>query len=134
MGESMGLLEAHDLEVLTSKTLAHVATIMPDGSPHVAPVWVDAEDGLVLINSPEGRVRLRNLRRDPRVALSVVAEGDLYDNIAVRGRAVEITHDGADAHIDKLAKKYVGRERFGRYEPQRVLVKIAPERIARYRD
>ncbi|HEX2089969.1 MAG TPA: PPOX class F420-dependent oxidoreductase [Actinomycetota bacterium] len=130
----MGLLEAHDLEVLTSKTLAHVATIMPDGSPHVAPVWVDAEDGLVLINSPEGRVRLRNLRRDPRVALSVVAEGDLYDNIAVRGRAVEITHDGADAHIDKLAKKYVGRERFGRYEPQRVLVKIAPERIARYRD
>ncbi len=130
----MALLEDHDIELLTSKTLAHVATVMQDGSPHVAPVWVDAEDGMVLINSPEGRVRLRNVRRDPRVALSVVAENDLYDNIAIRGRVMEITHGGADAHIDKLAKRYMGRERFGQYQPKRVLIKILPERIARYRE
>ena len=130
----MALLEDHDIELLTSKTLAHVATVMQDGSPHVAPVWVDAEDGMVLINSPEGRVRLRNVRRDPRVALSVVAEDDLYDNIAIRGRVVEATDVGADVHIDKLAKRYVGRERFGQYQPKRVLIKILPERISRYRD
>ncbi len=130
----MALLEEHDVGLLTSNTLAHVATIMPDGSPHVAPVWVDAEGDMILINSPEGRLRLRNLRRDPRVGLSVVAADDLYDNIAIRGRAVEITHEGADAHIDKLAKKYMGRDRFGAYEPKRVLIKILPERISRYRE
>lgn len=134
MEANKGPLEDHDVELLTSKTLAHVATLMPDGSPHVAPVWVDAEDGMILINSPEGRVRLRNVRHDPRLALSVVSENDLYDNIAIRGRVVQITQEGADAHIDKLAKRYMGRERFGQYEPRRILIKILPERISRYRE
>jgi PPOX class probable F420-dependent enzyme len=130
----MGLLEEHDVELLTSKTVAHLATVMPDGSPHVAAVWVDAENDLILVNTPEGRVKLRNVRRDPRVAVSVVAQDDLYDSIAIQGRVVEITHEGADAHIDKLAKRYTGRDRFGSYEPKRVLIKIIPERISRFRD
>jgi PPOX class probable F420-dependent enzyme len=128
------MLDEHDIELLTSKALAHFATVMPDGSPHVSPVWIDYEDGLILVNTAEGRAKWRNVQRDPRVALSVANADDPYDMIAIQGRVVEMTHEGADAHIDKLSERYTGKTPYGRYRPTRVVVKIRPERISRMRD
>jgi PPOX class probable F420-dependent enzyme len=128
------MLEDHDIELLTSKALAHFATVMSDGSPHVSPVWIDYEDGMILVNTAEGRAKWRNIQRDPRVALSVANADDPYDMIAIQGRVVEMTHEGADAHIDKLSERYRGKTPYGRYVPKRVLLKIVPERIGRMRD
>ncbi len=128
------MLTDHDVELLTSKALAHFVTLMPDGSPHVSPVWIDSQDGMVLVNTAEGRVKYRNVRRDPRVAVSVVSPDDPYDTVAIRGRVVEITREGAEAHIDSLSERYTGRTPYGRYVPKRVLLKIRPERINRMRD
>ena len=128
------MLDEHDIELLTSKALAHFATVMPDGSPHVSPVWIDYEDGTILVNTAEGRTKWRNVRRDPRVALSVVNADDPYDTITILGRVVEMTHEGADAHIDKLSERYTGKTPYGQYRPRRVMLKILPERISRIRD
>ncbi len=128
------MLDEHDIELLTSKALAHFATVMPDGSPHVAPVWIDYEDGFVLVNTAEGRAKWRNVQRDPRVSLSVVNVDDPYDTTTILGRVVEMTREGADAHIDKLSARYSGKTPYGKYEPKRVLLKIRPERVSRMRD
>ncbi|MBF6600737.1 MAG: PPOX class F420-dependent oxidoreductase [Dehalococcoidia bacterium] len=108
------------------KNFAHVATIMPDGSPQVTPVWVDFDGRHILFNTEEKRVKLRNLRRDPRVTLSVLDMGNPYDFVEFRGRVVEMTTEGADAHIDAMAKKYLGQETypFSRPGDVRVIVKI----------
>lgn len=118
--------------LIEGQNFGHLATLMPDGSPHVSPVWVDHDGTHVLVNSAEGRVKVRNVRRDPRVALSVANQQNPYQMVTIRGRVVEMTHDGADAHIDKLAKKYLGQDTypFRRPEEQRVILKIAPEHIA----
>ncbi|MGN6731214.1 MAG: PPOX class F420-dependent oxidoreductase, partial [Candidatus Binatia bacterium] len=85
---------------------AHLATLMPDGSPQVTPVWVDYDGSHVRVNSAKGRLKDKNMRRDKRVALSIQDPENAYRYIAVRGEVVEITEQGADAHIDALAKKY----------------------------
>ncbi len=120
-----------DIALFLGKNLGHLATLMPDGSPHVAPVWIDYVDGFIVVNTAEGRVKTENMRRDPRVAISVHDQENIYRMVAVRGRVVEMTHDGADEHIDKMGKKYTGNDRYGQYEPKRVLVRIAPEQIGR---
>jgi len=106
---------------------AHLATIMPDGSPQVTPVWVDLDGDRIRVNTAEGRVKPRNLRRDPRVAISVIAPSG-YPSAFVRGRVVDITHAGADAHIDALAKKYLGQDTYPFRQPseQRVILVIEP--------
>jgi PPOX class probable F420-dependent enzyme len=102
---------------------------MPDGRPQVTPVWCDIEGDLVLINSAKGRQKDRNLRRDPRVALSITDPENPYRYLEIRGRVVEITEDGADEHIDKMAKKYLDVDKYPyRQEKEtRVLYKIQPE-------
>ncbi len=127
------MLDDHDIELLTSMALAHFATVMPDGSPHVSPVWIDYEDGMILVNTAEGRVKWRNVQREPRVALSVANADDPYDMTAIQGRVVEMTHEGADKHIDKMSERYTGKTPYGKYVPKRVLLKIRPERISRMR-
>lgn len=106
-----------------------VATLMPDGSPQVTVVWVDTDGQHVIFNTAEGRAKLRNLRRDPRVAITVVDARDPYRQLLVRGRAVEVTQQGADEHIDRLAQKYLGVERYPYRRPgeRRVIVKVVPE-------
>lgn len=118
--------------LIEGQNFGHLATLMPDGSPHVSPVWVDHDGTHVLVNSAEGRVKVRNVRRDPRVALSVANHQNPYQMVTIRGRVVEMTHAGADAHIDKLAKKYLGQDTYPFRRPgeQRVILKIAPEHIA----
>lgn len=117
--------------LLEGKAFAHVATLMEDGSPQVSPVWIDIEDGLILFNTAEGRLKPRNLRRNPRVAVSVTNPDNPYENLLVRGRAVELTHDGADDHVDALAKRYLGADEYPFRQPgeERLIVRVEPEKV-----
>lgn len=121
------------VKLLQEKQIAQLATVMPDGSPQVTPVWVDAEpDGShVLINSAEGRLKTRNTERDPRVAVSVVDAQNPYRFAIIRGEIVERRHEGADAHIDALAKKYLGQDSYPFRQPseQRVILRIKPHHV-----
>ncbi len=114
------------------KALANVGTVMSDGSPQVTPMWFDYDGTLILVNSARGRVKDRNMRRNPAVAVSIVDPDNAYRYVAVRGRVVEITEEGADAHIDRLAKKYLGQDRYPHRRPGevRVTYKIAPQRVS----
>ena len=118
--------------ILGKKTFGHLATMMPDGSPHVSPVWVDVEGNTIVINSAEGRLKDKNVRKDKRVALSVTDPDNPYHSVMIRGRVVEITNDGADRHIDQMAKKYLGQDKYPFRQPgeKRVLYKIEPERVS----
>jgi PPOX class probable F420-dependent enzyme len=105
---------------------------MSDGSPQVTPVWVDFDGKYILVNTAEGRRKPKNIRRDPRVAIDVIAHNDPYQMVTVRGRVVEVTNEGADEHIDKLAKKYLGQDKYPFRAPgeRRVMFKIEPEYVA----
>ncbi len=121
------------LDLFKKKTFAHLATLMPDGSPQVTPVWCDYDGTHVRVNSAKGRIKDRNMRRDPRVALSLQDPDNPYRYLEVKGRIVAITEDGADAHIDSLAKKYIGQDKYPNRSPGevRVLYKIAPEAFSK---
>jgi len=116
-------------DLFSKKAFASLATLMPDGKPQVTPVWCDVEGDLVLINTAKGRQKDRNLRRDPRVALSLIDPDNPYRYLELRGRVVEITEQGAAAHIDKMAKKYLGVDKYPYKNPDevRVIFKIQPE-------
>jgi PPOX class probable F420-dependent enzyme len=119
-------------ELLTRPNFAYLATIMPDGSPQVTPVWCDLDEaGHVLVNTARGRQKERNVRRDPRVALAVADSANPYRYLQIRGRVVELTETGADAHIDRLAKKYLNVEIYPYRRPGevRVILRIRPERV-----
>lgn len=117
-------------KLIDGRNLASVATLMPDGSPQVAPVWVDREGDIVVINATVKRQRYRNLKRDPRVALCVFDLDNLYSKVHIRGRAIEITKDGAEDHIDKLSMKYRGRK-YPDHRPKepRIIIRIEPEHV-----
>src|SRR5580698_5986807 len=100
-------IEGRSEGLLSGKNFANVSTIRKDGSVHTVPVWVDVQDGRPVLNSAEGRAWVRNLERDPRVTLTVQNLENPYEYLEIRGRVGERTHDGADAHIDSLAKKYM---------------------------
>jgi PPOX class probable F420-dependent enzyme len=121
--------------LIEGTNLGNIATVMPDGSPHVVPVWIDYDAGNVLVNTAEGRQKLKNIRHDPRVAMDIVNNDNPYEMVALRGHVVEVTHEGADAHIDKLAKKYLGRDTYPFRQPgeQRVIVRIEPDKVSDYR-
>jgi PPOX class probable F420-dependent enzyme len=114
------------------RAFAHLGTVMADGTPQVTPVWFDCEGTLFRVNSARGRVKDRNMRRNPGVALSIVDPENPYRYVAIRGRVVEITEVGADHHIDRLAQKYLGQDRYPhrRGGEVRVMYKIAPERVS----
>jgi PPOX class probable F420-dependent enzyme len=125
-------LPAGLVKLLSEPNFAFLATLMPDGSPQVTPVWVDTDGRYILVNTAEGRQKTRNVRRDARVALAVTDRANPYMWAAVRGRVVGLTHEGADAHIDKLAQKYLGQERYPWRRPgeQRVIVTIAADKVS----
>jgi PPOX class probable F420-dependent enzyme len=118
-------------DLLDKKAFAHVATVGPDGKPQVTPVWADFDGKHIRINTARGRVKDRNLGKDPRVALAFQDPENPYRYVQVQGKVVEITEKGADAHIDALAKKYLGQDRYPGRKPGevRVMMKIAPERV-----
>ncbi len=118
-------------DIFDKKAFAHLATVGPGGAPQVTPVWVDFDGTHVRINTARGRVKDRNLQRNPRVSLSAQDPDNPYRYVQVQGRVVEMTEQGADAHIDALARKYLGQDRYPFRAPGevRVLVKIRPERV-----
>jgi PPOX class probable F420-dependent enzyme len=120
-----------DLLTDDQKALAHLGTVMPSGAPHVTPVWFDYDGRFFRVNSAKGRVKDRNMRRNPAVALSIVDPANPYRYLSVRGRVVEITEQGGDAHIDRLAKKYLGEDRYPDRQAGevRVIYKIAPDGV-----
>ena len=119
-------------DLLTKKAFASLATVMADGSPQVTPVWFDYDGTHLRVNSAKGRVKDRNMRRNARVALSIMDPENPYRHLAIRGRVEEITEAGADAHIDSLSKKYLGKDRYPNRRPGevRVIYRIRPERVS----
>jgi len=120
------------LDLFQKPAFGLLATLMPDGYPQVTPVWVDLADGHILVNSASGRQKDRNMRRDPRVTITIVDPENWYRYLEIRGRVVEVTEQGADEHIDKQAKKYLGVDKYPYRRPGevRVLYKIEPERTS----
>jgi len=113
------------------KTFANLATLFRDGSPQVTPVWFDTAGDMIRVNSAKGRWKDRNMRRDGRVALAIMDPQNPYRHIQIRGRVERVTEDGADAHIDRLAKKYMGADTYPFRQPGevRVIYVIRPERV-----
>ena len=124
----MAKLNENQAKLLTDPNLAAVATIREDGTPQVTPTWVDWDGEHVLVNTGEGRAKPRNIRRDPRVSVLVMDPADPGNWVSITGPA-ELTHDGAEEHIEKLALEYTGSEFSSPKDPRRVLVKITPERV-----
>lgn len=120
------------VKLLKGPNFAHLATLMPDGSPQVSAVWVDTDGEHILVNTAEGRVKPRNVRQDPRVAVSITAQSDPYTWAQVRGRVIDIKAEGADEHIDSLAQKYLGQEKYPlRKEGEvRLILVIEPEQVS----
>jgi PPOX class probable F420-dependent enzyme len=116
----------------SKKAFAHLATVMPDGSPQVTPVWFDFDGTNLRINSAKGRVKDRNMRRDARIAVAIQDPDNPYRYLAVRGRVEEVTERGADAHIDALTRKYLGQDRYPYRQAGevRVTYRIRPERVS----
>ncbi len=118
-------------DILLGKNFAHLATLMPGGGPQVTPVWIDLDGDVVMFNTAEGRQKARNLDRDGRVALSAHDQQNPYRYIQVRGVVVSKTHEGADEHIDSLAKRYLGLDKYPYRSAaeQRVIYRIRPEHV-----
>jgi PPOX class probable F420-dependent enzyme len=116
-------------DLFEKRAFASLATLMPDGSPQVTPVWCDYDGGHVMFNSARGRQKDRNVRRDPRVAMAIIDPENPYRYLEIRGRVVEITEDGAAEHINKMAKKYLGVDKYPYAQPGevRVLYRVRPE-------
>ena len=120
------------LDLFQQPAFANLATLMPDGSPQVTPVWCDFDGEFVIINSAKGRVKDRNMRGNPRVALSIMDPKNPYRYLEIRGKVADISEKGADEHINKMAKKYMNVDTYPYRAPGevRVLYRIRPERFS----
>jgi PPOX class probable F420-dependent enzyme len=120
-------------KLLKDKNFAFIATLMPDGSPQITPVWIDIDKNTntILVNTASGRKKLDNISRDPRVAISVANQLNPYEMVAIRGEVVQQDTNSADEHIDKLAKKYLDLDKYPFRTPneKRVVLKIKPDKI-----
>lgn len=119
-------------KLFEAPNFGHIATINPDGSPQVTVVWVDIDGDRILVNTADGRIKPKNVRRDPRVTVSIVDQNNAYAWAAVSGRVVELTPEGGDEHIDRLAKKYLGQDKYPlrREGEVRLIMVIEPERVS----
>jgi len=117
--------------LLNGKNLVFLATTMADGSPQVTPVWGNFVDSYILINTAEGRIKHKNILRDPRVAISVVDVKNPLDMTSIRGEVVEILPDYEYKHADFLTKQYMGKEKypFKQLDEKRITLKIEPKKI-----
>lgn len=127
----MGSIPDEYLDLFEKPTFAHVATLAPDGTPHVTPVWIDHDDGAdrLLINTERGRQKEVNVRNDPRVGVSMTDPENPYRRVSVMGAVDEITTAGAREHIDELSRRYTGEDYANPIETERVLLRIRPDRV-----
>ena len=123
-------IPAEAMHLIESPNFASVATLMDDGSPHASTVWIDAEDGQLVFNTAEGRLKPANIRDDCRIAIAVHNEENPYEQLMIRGKA-QLDHSGAEEHIDALAKKYLGKDTYPWRQPgeKRVKVRLIPEKV-----
>jgi PPOX class probable F420-dependent enzyme len=114
--------------VQQKKAFANLATTMPDGSPQVTPVWFDFKNGTIRVNTAKGRVKARNMKEGSSVALAIMDPDEPYRYLQVRGKVRKVTESGADDHIDSLAKKYLGKDKYPFRQPgeTRVIYEIEP--------
>ena len=121
------------IKIIKDKNFAFLGTIMKDGRPQVSPIWIDIDNNnnVILFNTAQGRIKHKNISRDPRVSLSLVDKNNPYSMVTIQGTVIEQTTIGADEHIDKLAKKYLNIDRYPSHSPsiKRVICKIKPEKI-----
>jgi PPOX class probable F420-dependent enzyme len=111
----------------TGQNFAAVTTLLPDGTPMTQPLWVDADDEHLLLNTEVHRQKFRNISRDPRITIAIWDPGQPYNYVEVRGEVIEtITGPEARSHIDQLSQRYMGRDYPGQIESERVILKIAP--------
>jgi PPOX class probable F420-dependent enzyme len=124
-------IPATHADLLEKKAFANLSTLNADGSPQVTPVWVDYDGANLMVNTARGRVKARNLEREPRVALSIADPENPYRYLGIQVRVTGMTEAGADAHIDKMAKKYLGKDTYPWRNPseKRVIVTITPEKV-----
>jgi len=127
-----GVIPEDYKDLFEKKAFANLATVNADGTPQVTPVWVDYDGDYVLVNSARGRRKDKNMERNRAVALSIQDPDNPYRYLEVRGSVAEITEQNADKHIDKMAKKYIGQDRYPWSKPDevRVIYKIKPERTS----
>ncbi len=118
-------------ELFGRRNLAFVATLSKDGSPHVTPVWADMEGDLILINTSEASAKTKHVSKDPRVGISLVEQFNPYNMITIKGTVIEITSEGADEHLHKLAKRYLGIGKYNYRKPKdkRVIIKVKPDKV-----
>ncbi|HEX9144600.1 MAG: PPOX class F420-dependent oxidoreductase [Deltaproteobacteria bacterium] len=118
-------------DLFNKVAFANLATLMPDGSPQVTPVWLNYDGSNIWVNSAKGRVKDKNMRRNKKVALSIQDPDNAYRHLSLQGDVVEITEQGADDHIDMLAKKYLGKDKYPFRAPGevRVIYKIRPVKV-----
>jgi PPOX class probable F420-dependent enzyme len=127
----MAVIPENFLDLLQEKkAFAHLATVRPDGSPQVTPVWFDDTGGMIRVNTAKGRVKARNMREGAPVALSIMDPDNPYRYIQIRGRVKRVVEQGADQHIDSLAKKYLGKDKYPWSQPGEVRVMYEIEPLA----
>ncbi len=120
-----------------AKNFGFLGTVNKDGSPQVTPTWIDiienedSHEGIILVNTAKERIKQKNVSRDPRVSISIIDEDNPYSMITIKGKVIEQTSEGADEHINKLAKRYLDAERYPSHSPntKRIILKIKPEKI-----
>lgn len=119
------------VRLFEGRNFAFLATVRKDGSPQVTPTWIDRDNDTILINTAKGRVKQENVSRDPRVSISLVDDRNPYSMVTITGKVIEQTTEGADEHIDKLARRYLNADRYPNHsaDVKRVILKIKPERI-----
>ena len=124
-------MEQKAIDLFGAKNLVFVATLMKDGSPQLSPVWANYENGHILINTAEGRIKHKNILRDPRVAVSVVSKNNPLDMTTIRGAVDEIIPDYQYEHADRLTKQYMNRDHypFKRDGEKRIILKIKPNKV-----
>lgn len=129
----MDSIPAAFADLFERKTVAHLATVMPDGTPQVTPVWIDRdEDGYVLVNTARNRQKERNVRQNEKVGVSIPDPEDPYRYLSIRGEVEDVTTDGAVEHIDELTRRYFEREEYphhGEEVGERVILRIRPDRV-----
>jgi len=131
VAEPMASIPEDDRDLFEKKTFAHVATMLPDGMPHVTPVWIDydADENRLLVNTERHRRKAKNVENDPRIGVSMVDPDDPYRALSVVGEVDEITTEAAREHIDELAHRYTGEDYAAEIQSERVLLKIRPDRV-----
>jgi PPOX class probable F420-dependent enzyme len=125
-------LEKKDMgRLFEGRNLAFISTLSKDGSPHITPVWADMEEDLTLVNTFETSAKNKNIKKDPRITISVVENNNPHNMVSIKGRVIDQTAEGADEHLKKLAKRYLGIGKYYYRKPshRRIILKIKPEKV-----